>query len=352
MNHVDLFKRLVKIDSPSGKEGRIKKYINDYCLKRGIKLKLDKCGNLYFSNKDSKILLTAHMDTVQGNTHVKPIIFKQKIISNRKTILAADDKANLSSILMIVDYYFKHELKPDFELLFTVSEELGMRGSRKIKRKLFHSKYALSFDKYNEPFGYIVSSAPYGYNIIVEVYGKSSHASLPENGINALKIAAEFISQIPLGGKNNQTTFNFGIIEGGISTNTIPDKVILKGDIRGHSKEKIESIIALTKKILDDVTNKFRGTSRIKIQRVISDYKVNKKSDLIQVLKNILNDFGVKPKFVKTSEGSDISILSEKGFDCVLISSGGMYNHTKMEEIRIDYLKLIYKTTLCLLKVL
>src|SRR5256885_9298714 len=51
------------------------------------------------------------------------------------------------------------------------------------------------------------------------VYGLESHAGVaPEDGISAIKIAAEAISAMRLGRIDEETTANIGIIEGGKAT--------------------------------------------------------------------------------------------------------------------------------------
>lgn len=340
----DLFMSLVKIDSPSCKEEQIREYVKKYCKKRGINLKVDNYGNLFYTNPKTEYLLMAHMDTVQGDTHIEPVKKEGMIVSRGETILGADDKASLTGILVIVDYFYKRGLEPNFELLFTVEEELGMKGVKEVNLSLFQSKYAISFDKCNETFGSIVMGAPYAVIISIELIGKPAHASLPENAINALKMSGEVINSIPLGGKNNGTTFNLGLIQGGSSANTVPGKIFMHGDIRSHNKKEIQKIIRKVKNVLKEVTKKYSGKYSVDIKRVIKGYKLSRKDKFVNKVGKVLKKLKVEPEYIKTSGGSDINVLNESGIKGLIIASGARYCHTSREQIEIVNLNRIFNT--------
>ena len=89
----DLFLKLVKIPSPSGQESAVAEFVTNYLISLGWKVSHDKKGNVIakLPPKAKKVLLVAHLDTVQKpNQLVKPIfkngakakgIFKQEKIS-------------------------------------------------------------------------------------------------------------------------------------------------------------------------------------------------------------------------------------------------------------------------------
>src|ERR1043165_7392365 len=93
------------------------------------------------------------------------------------------------------------------------------------------------------------------------IHGLEAHAGVaPEEGISAIKIAAEGTTNMNLGRIDPETTANIGQIEGGMATNIIPNLVVLKGEARSHSEDKLEAQTAHMKKCLEDAAAKYEET--------------------------------------------------------------------------------------------
>lgn len=132
---MELLKKLYKIYSPSGKEWAMTKFIWDY-VKRipGVKLEIDKIGNLYITKGDAESYpcIVAHLDQVQ-RLHSKDftaieteeIIFGYSSRNKRQEGLGADDKNGIWIALKCLEKY------KTLKLAFFVSEEKGCVGSEK-----------------------------------------------------------------------------------------------------------------------------------------------------------------------------------------------------------------------------
>jgi acetylornithine deacetylase/succinyl-diaminopimelate desuccinylase-like protein len=93
-------------------------------------------------------------------------------------------------------------------------------------------------------FSYAVTTAHNGcLHLEVTVNGKSGHAAIPSTGIDALEAASQVLNAIYAYRKELATrvsavpgigsaTINVGLISGGINTNVVPDRVILRIDRR------------------------------------------------------------------------------------------------------------------------
>lgn len=346
---VNLFKKLVEIPSPSGNEEEISQFVTSYCAKRGMHLTRDKYGNIFFPNARSILLLTAHLDTVQGKEQIQAKEIDGIIRSSGDTILGADDKANLTSILGVVDYYYEHDIPYNFELLFTVEEELGMKGAKNFDYEKLHSKDAISFDKSGEEFGTIVTTAPYGYSITIEIIGKAAHSSMPEEANNVIPSLTRILSELPLGRVETNTTINIGTVDLGRSANTVPGEAILKGDIRSLDQSVAQKYIQQIKQIPDKIIND-KIKSSIKINEVISGYKIDDDNPLLTKVTNVLHQkLGRKPKVIATNSGSDAAIINSNKINTILIASGAKGCHTKDESIAIEDLQNIYEVLLSVL---
>ena len=63
-----------------------------------------------------------------------------------------------------------------------------------------------------------------------------------------------------LGRIDEETTANIGVIEGGMATNIITNLVVLKGEARSHSEEKLEAQTEHMIKCFEDAAAKYEVT--------------------------------------------------------------------------------------------
>ncbi len=193
---VSEFIKLVKISSESGEEQEIIKYLKKELQKLGFKTFIDKTGNLIARNSEKpKLILSAHTDTVKQGKNIKPIITKSGVIkTDGSTILGADNKSGIAAILEVLRMVKDNKQKIGLEVVFTVSEEIGLIGSSNLDFKKLKAKKAINID--GRP-GRIDAGEPATMHFDIEITGKAAHAGLrPEEGINAIRIASESISKI------------------------------------------------------------------------------------------------------------------------------------------------------------
>src|SRR6185295_11241134 len=80
-----------------------------------------------------------------------------------------------------------------------------------------------------------------------------AHAGMaPEEGINAIQVAAEGVAAMRLGRIDAETTANIGTIHGGAATNIVPNTVHLHGEARSHDDAKLEAQCAAMQRSLED----------------------------------------------------------------------------------------------------
>lgn len=143
-------------------------------------------------------------------------------------------------------------LRGAVELHFTFDEEVGGEiGPRWLLDQGYsRPDYALSAG-----FGYAITSAHNGcLHVEVSVQGRQAHAAMPETGADALEAATHVLRALydfraELAGRRSATpgigapTLNVGLIQGGINTNVVPDRVTFRIDRRmipeeaGHDAE-------------------------------------------------------------------------------------------------------------------
>lgn len=338
---VDTFLDLVEIDSPSGQEEKVSKYIVRYAKKRKWKTSRDKYGNLFVKvpGEGEPFLLSAHMDVVQPCLNVKPRVRKGVISSSGNTVLGADDKAGICAILEASDYLRKNSIKHrPLELVFTKEEESGLLGASNLNYKKIQAREGIVVDS-GAPLGQITVAAPYIYTLEIKVIGKEAHGGAhPEKGINALVIAAKAISEIKLGRINQSTTANIGVIRGGQVFNTVPGEILLKGDVRSHRLETAQKHLDLTTKVFKKYVRANKARINIKAKLACPGFSYSRQDPLVMRIAAYNKEMKFKTVYKKSTGASDANIFAGQGIKAIDISYGSQNLHTARESIKISEL--------------
>ena len=153
MIDLNLLKDLYKINSYSGEETEIRKFILSYLKKHytGLKIRVDKVGNIYVTKGKAKHygVIASHMDQV-GKYKGKIYIFRHNNIMigigehGQQVNLGADDKNGVWIALQMLKY------EPVLKCVFFVGEEVGCVGSSACDMSFFdNAKYVIQCDRRN-----------------------------------------------------------------------------------------------------------------------------------------------------------------------------------------------------------
>ena len=304
-----------------------------------IRSRQDEIGNIFAEikgddKKAPKLLLNAHMDTVNPGENIRPKIRYGFITSDGKTILGADNKAGIA-VIMEVLHVLKQIDHGDIQIIFTVQEETGLAGARAIRKSDLDADLGYVLDGGDVDTLYI--KAPTQYNLTAEVCGRAAHAGLhPEHGISAIKVASEAVAKMKLGRIDFETTANIGIIKGGIATNIIPEKVEIKGEARSHNIGKLKAQIKHMRKCLSKACSKNKASLKVNIDCVYDAFSIDKDDRIIKIAAKALKDLGIKAKSHRTGGGSDANIFNGMGLKSLIIGVGADRVHTKNERLSVD----------------
>lgn len=343
------FLELVQIDSPSGKEGNIAKYLYNKLEDLGLDVIIDNAGSkvggqvgnvighLKANTQGTPIIFSSHMDTVMPGIGVKPKVVNNTIYSDGTTVLGSDDKAGIASILEGIQIIQEDQLPhAGIEVAFTIWEEGGLFGSKNLNYDILNGKYCIVLDSSGE-LGKIVTSAPAQNKLDVKIIGKSAHAGVsPEKGISAIMIAAKAISEMQLLRINESTTANIGIINGGKATNIVPDEVNIKAEVRSLCSNSIEAQTDHMIDIFKCTASDFGGTVEINLINNYPAFHLESNHDLVEIVKKSLSSLGIKPHISSSGGGSDANIFNNKGIPAVNLSIGYRNPHTTEEYISIE----------------
>lgn len=341
----ELFLNLVEIDSPAGHE----KIVSDFIIKELKKIKIvteqDAYGNLIakIPGEGAGVMLCSHLDTVEPGRKIKAQIKGDLITSVGDTILGADDKAGITEILLTVEYLIKNKISHrPIEIIFTREEEIGSIGAKNLDYKKIKAKEGLILDRGGKAEA-IVIAAPFVTDITFNIQGKATHAGYPEQGIDAIKIAAEAITKIKLGRIDEETTCNIGIIRGGEIRNGVAEHVLLRAEVRSHVKSKMIKQVKTMEGVFKTTVKNHQAKIKIKKIYECTGYKYSLNDPLVKKLGLLWQSLGFNPFFEKAGGVSDANEFVKKGIKAVTIGYGGKNPHSTNESIRISDMQKIIK---------
>lgn len=335
-NLIQTFCDLVKISSPSGQESEVAKFISFELNKQGITSERDAGGNLFarVPGMGDPVLLCAHMDTVEPGKNIQPKIRDGYITSSGDTILGADNKAWVAAILEALRVTPKGQRR-SLELLFTTREETD-GGVKEFDCQRLSAKTGLIADR-AAPVGTIVLSSPWVTDVVFEFRGTAAHAAVPEKGDNALTKSLSTLSTIPVGRVDPDTTINIGTITGGTGTNTVPDLVVARGEVRSFSRQSHDTWLT-----------KISPTSS---HLYCPGYTHAKADTFVQEVVSLHKQLGIAVGLVTALGASDANFLNSQGIKVINIGYGAENTHTTSERISVssltDLTSLLVKYIVC-----
>ena len=337
------FLELAAYSVPSKHETEIRQCLLEKLWELGFSVSVDEAfpethsGSLYGylpgQLPGEPILFTAHMDTVTPCENKKITVeLDGTIHTDGTTILGGDDLTGVVEILEAVRQIQKQKLPHrDIEVIFTACEEYFVEGAQKLDYSRIHSRQAYVLDTDGE-IGTAVLAAPTGIRVMATLEGKASHAALkPEDGVNAVAMAADAISHMRLGRVDQDTTANIGIIRGGSSGNIVPDRCFVEGETRALVHESALKQRDHMAQCFRDAAEKAGGRVSLDISTVYTAWAVDETAPICRRFERAARQAELQPLFQRACGGSDASFLSAHGISCLVLATGMHEIHSVRE---------------------
>jgi tripeptide aminopeptidase len=349
----NLLLELVQIDSVSREERDVARRIRTLCEEMGAEVFIDDAGEKVGGNTGNviarfpgtvpeaePIMMSAHMDTVVPGRGVKPIVEGDIIHTDGTTVLGGDDKSGCAVILETIRSLREQSIPhAPIDAIFSICEEVGLLGAKHVDMSKVRAKYGIVFDS-DDP-GFLFTKGPSANHFEFKIYGLESHAGVaPEQGISAIKIAAEAISAMKLGRIDEETTANIGVIQGGEATNIITNFVLLRGEARSLDDSKLEAQTAHMVKCLEDAAAKYevtvdgvttKGRVESEVTREYYAMDVSDDSRVVKLVKEAASRMGLDVKTLASGGGCDANIFNKRGIECANLGTGMRAIHTVKE---------------------
>lgn len=333
---------MVSISSESGEEKEFIEFLrNKLQQELNGQCQLDSYGNLIckIPAKDSStsepLMLAAHADTVKPGKGVKPIVKDGVVYSSGDTILGGDCKAGIAEIIEAVSGSPRH---PPLEIVITREEETGLVGAKNLDYSLLKAKHGVLVDM--DALDAIVIGGPSYMNIDIEITGKSAHAGMaPERGISAIRAASLAIATLKDGRIDPETTANFGIIQGGLIRNAVPDKCIIKAEVRSLDHNKCIALSNTYKEVFEVMARSAGAKADVSLNLEFKATRISEDAPMVQVAKKALKSVGIDPKLVVIAGGLESTVYNEKGIETIPIGSGVKSCHSTSENVSVQDMK-------------
>ncbi len=347
------FNTLAEINSPSRAEGEIAQYLVSVFEALGARCFFDhslvytksSVGNLIVKVPGQEdlppLFLCAHLDTVEPTSGLRMVEEGGLLRNEGSGILGADDKSGIAILIEIVRV-LKETGKPHppLEIVFTTCEEIGLLGARYLDYGLLSAKmgYVLDAEDPRE----VIIQAPEAVGFKLKILGRAAHAGLePEKGLNAIKLAAEALARLPQGRIDPETTLNFGVIRGGKATNIVPEEVVIEGEIRSHSLEKLERLWEEIRRVFEEVVQRKKGPDgrpefEARREEMFPFFRIEDHHPVLKLLDLAAEEIGVELRRAKREGGSDANIFNRHGITTVILGTGMRRVHSPEEYLVVE----------------
>jgi len=358
---VNLFKELCLIDAPALGEHHCVAHTKRYLEALGLQVTEDNAGEIIGGKGNNliawlpgnvpgapRIFLSAHFDTVEPTAGLEIEERDGVFYSKSDTILGADDKGGMAPAIEAVNALIETGAPHgDVCLLFSVAEEIGLKGAA-----------ALKIEEHNLDFGYVLDTGPPVGTFVtrtathdkidVRIVGKPAHAGKdPEKGISAIQVAASAIEGMRLGRIGPETTANFGIISGGSAVNVVPAEVKLRGEARSTNVAELDEIVDHIVGRFHDAAARFGAEVFIDHVRHYDAYTIPNDAPVVALAQKASRSLGFEPTLRTTLGGSDANVYNAKGVPCIVLATGMDKIHTHDEFISrkdlVDTARLAYE---------
>lgn len=293
-------------------------------------------------NYDGNDITLCKQDGIKLSPAVFPELLAHKgedlIVTDGHTLLGADDKAGIAEIVQAMIYLKEHpEIKHgDIRIAFNPDEEIGL-GAHLFDVKRFGCDWAYTMD--GGEVGEIEYENFNAASAKLQIKGVSVHPGYAKNKmVNAARIAAELVSQIPAD-QTPETTqdyegfYHLTGMEGNVERATV------SYIIRDHDRKKFEARKEFISKLAATLNEKYGAgtvTAEINDQYYNMREKIEPVLHIIDIVIKAMEETGVSPKVRAIRGGTDGAQLSFKGLPCPNIFAGGINFHGPYEFVPVQ----------------
>ncbi|MFN2438739.1 MAG: peptidase T [Chitinophagaceae bacterium] len=286
--------------------------------------------------------------------YLEKLIGHDIITASGKTLLGADDKAGVAEIMDAANYFMQHpEVKHGaIKILFTTDEEVG-KGVEKLDIKKLGADFAYTVD--GGDAGSLEDETFSADAVQIIIHGVITH---PGHGkgklVNALKIAAEILANLPKNELSPETTEQKQGFIHPTRVEGIAEKCVIDFLIRDFVTAELKPKEYLLKSIVESVIKnyppayfEFKITEQYRNMKEVLDQH----PQVVDNAKEAISRTGLPLKMESIRGGTDGSRLSFMGLPCANLFAGMQGIHSMLEFISVQDMNKAVETIVHLAKV-
>lgn len=306
-------------------------------------------GNDLCLNKEKNIMFK-----VSEHPEIKNYINNDIIFSDGTSVLGADNKAAISTIMSALKYIKDNNIEHgDIYIAFVPDEEIGLLGSKQLDLNVFKPDFAYTIDSCE--IGEVVYETFNAGSASIEIEGVTAHPMSAKGVlVNPILIAIDIANEFDRKQTPECTEKKEGYIwVQGISGNQ--RNASLKLNIRDHNKKLYEEKKA---KIREVVEKHQKLEPRAKIELTIEDVYGNIADSVkedkfpIDVIYEAMKNLNIEAKTLSMRGGTDGSALSVKGLLTPNYFTGAHNFHSIYEFLPIPSFHKSLETTLEIIRII
>ncbi|GBD16634.1 Succinyl-diaminopimelate desuccinylase [bacterium HR26] len=341
---VDLTARICAIPAPTFHEAERSRFVAEQFRQRGLAVELDDLDNVVARRPGEghapALLLAAHLDTVFPPD--TPIAVEQGEGWLQGPGIG-DNSLGLAALLTLADLLQAAGVQTPGDLLLAANvgeEGLGnLRGIRAlIERHGPELGAVIAVEGHN--LGRVTHIAVGSRRLRLTVTGPGGHSWGAFGQPSAIHVLASIIAELtrlPVP-KEPKTTYNVGLIEGGVSVNTIAPSASAVIDLRSVDPAEL----ARLSQSLAGIVERHRVEGVEITEEVLGERPAGQtpvEAPLVQAAAQVLRELGLEP--VLDASSTDANIPISRGIPAVCIGlTRGRGSHTLHERIEIEPIRL------------
>ena len=192
----------------------------------------------------------------------------------------------------------------------------------------------------------LITRAPAANRMQFTVHGLEAHAGLaPEQGISAVQVAAEAIAAMRLGRVDAATTANVGRIEGGLASNIIPNRVVVRGETRSLTLEALERQTRHMLECFETAASRHSvtvaGTTHVarveaRVERDYEPLAVADDTRIVRLVRGAAGRLTTSFRTRATGAASDANVFGGRGLEVANLGCGMRQIHTVNEWVDVN----------------
>jgi acetylornithine deacetylase len=222
---VALTRRLVDVDSTTGREEAVGEILTDLLAARGWRVRRQPVDASRFNvvaacgPAPPVVTFSTHFDCV-------PPFFPSRMEGDRVYGRGACDAKGILASQIVAAERLRAEGRAEIALLFVVAEERGSEGAMAANAQALPSRFLVN----GEPTDNRLASATRGVlRVQLTASGRAAHSSYPELGESAIEKLVDAIVglrsiELPVDAHFGRTTYTVGVIDGGVAPNVVPPR--------------------------------------------------------------------------------------------------------------------------------